>query len=399
MKKVWLVALHEYQRHVFTRRFLFGLLSVPLVAGIMVGVILLVMSIQFKGGVIGYVDNAGLLNPEIQGPAPTWPEKPVEMLRFTGTFEAQQAMDQGKIQAYYVLPADYMQTGTLTVVHNQSVSDSARRQFYDFISANLLKNTDPAIANRLVEGADMTVQSADGSRSLSGDDWFSFLIPMIAGIGFLIAMLTAGGYLMQTVVEEKENRTMEVMVTSVTPNQLMAGKILGDTSIGLTQLGIWLLFIFVPILSLKSSVEFLQNITISGQTLIVMALVMLPAFVMVCALMATIGATVSEAREGQQMTGLISMPMWIPYMLTGLLMSSPNSPVAIVLSFLPLTAPVTIMVRDGLTILPFWQIVAASAVQVLFAIGTIWMAGRAFRLGMLRYGKRLSLREVFARAG
>jgi ABC-2 type transport system permease protein len=79
-------------------------------------------------------------------------------------------------------------------------------------------------------------------------------------------------------------------------------------------------------------------------------------------------------------------------------MSNPNSPLATALSFLPLTAPVTMLVRDGLTILPFWQIALSGLVQALFAAGVIWMAGRAFRLGMLRYGKKLELKEIFHKA-
>jgi ABC-2 type transport system permease protein len=221
---------------------------------------------------------------------------------------------------------------------------------------------------------------------------------MIAGIGFVIAMFTSGGYLMQAVVEEKENRTMEVIITSVSPNQFMAGKIIGDTCVGLTQILAWILMIVVPILIGRDTFKFLQGIQISSQTLVVLVFTMLPSFVLVAALMATIGATVTEAREGQQMTGLISLPIWIPYMLTGLLMSDPNSPLALALSMIPLTAPMTMLMRDGLTILPAWQIGLSAAIQILFTVGAIWLAGRAFRLGMLRYGKRLMWRELFGRA-
>jgi ABC-2 type transport system permease protein len=202
---------------------------------------------------------------------------------------------------------------------------------------------------------------------------------------------------MQAVVEEKENRTMEVIITSVSPNQFMAGKIIGDTAIGLTQIVLWMVFILIPILVLRNRISFLQGIQIAPQTLFLLFFVMFPAFILVSALMAAIGATVSEAREGQQMVGIISLPIWIPYMLTGSLMSSPNSPLAIGLSLFPLTAPLTMLLRDGLTILPFWEIALSASLQVLCAVAAIWLAGRAFRLGMLRYGKRLKWREVFAK--
>jgi ABC-2 type transport system permease protein len=405
MNKIWRVALHEYQKHVFNRRFVFGLLSVPLVILLLVGLVFLIISMENNTTPIGYVDHSGLLGDPSTGsgqapvpaPTPEAPDRPVPIVPFATEAEARSALDAGKIQAYYVLPENYLTTGELRVVHVNEVKGPARQQFYNFLGANLLKGTDPTIAARLVKGADVTIQSADGSRSLSSNNWFSFLIPFVAGIGFVIAMFSAGGYLMQAVVEEKENRTMEVIITSVTPNQFMAGKIIGDTAVGLTQIMLWILFIVVPILVGRNSFKFLQGIQLSTQTLVVLVFTMLPSFVLVAALMATIGATVTEAREGQQMTGLISLPIWIPYMLTSLLMSNPNSPLSITLSMIPLTAPITMLIRDGLTILPVWQIAVCSAIQVLCALGAIWLAGRAFRLGMLRFGKRLAWRELFAR--
>ena len=281
MSKLWLVALHEYRRHVFNRRFIFGLLSVPLVIVLLVGLIFLIIAMENNTTPIGYVDYSGLLSNPLPAPKPTAPDRPVPMIAFANETDAQSALDAGRIQAYYVLPADYRTTGALRVVHINDLKAPASQQFYHFLGANLLKGTDPAIASRLVKGADVTVQSADGSRSLSSNGWFSFVFPMIAGVGFIIAMFTAGGYLMQAVVEEKENRTMEVIITSVSPNQFMAGKIVGDTCVGLTQILAWLLLIIIPILVERNTVTFLQGIQVSSQTLAVLVFTMLPSFVLV----------------------------------------------------------------------------------------------------------------------
>jgi ABC-2 type transport system permease protein len=343
------------------------------------------------------VDYSGLLSNPVPAPATQPPDKPVPILPFESIDAARTALEAGQIQAYYVLPADYLSTGALSVVHTGALKTPARSQFYNFLTANLLRSTDPVIANRLVKGTEIIVQSPDGSRSISSKNWFNVIIPMVAGIAFIIAMFSTGGYLMQAVVEEKENRTMEVIITSVSPNQFMTGKIIGDTAIGLTQIILWMVFIVIPILAFRNRITFLQGIQIAPQTLLLLVFVMFPAFILVSALMAAIGATVSEAREGQQIVGMISLPIWIPYMLTGALMSSPNSPLAIGLSMFPLTASLTMLMRDGLTILPAWQIALSSAIQVLSAVGAIWLAGRAFRLGMLRYGKRLKWSEIFAR--
>ena len=397
MNKLWYVAWHEYRRHVFTRRFLLvGLLSVPLIVLVMVGLILLIFSMDINTTPLGYVDHSGLLANPVPASTPVPPDKPVPILAFESETDARSALDAGKIQAYYILPADYLSSGSLSVVHSGDLKSPARTQFYNFLSANLLKKTDPVIANRLVKGTEVVTQSPDGSRSISSKNWFNVIIPMVAGIAFIIAMFSTGGYLMQAVVEEKENRTMEVIMTSVSPNQFMGGKIIGDTAIGLTQIFLWMVFIIFSILVFRNGIKFLQGIQVSPQTLILMVFIMFPAFVMVSALMAAIGATVTEAREGQQMVGTISLPIWIPYMLTGPLMSNPNSPLAIGLSLFPLTAPLTMLLRDGLTILPAWQVALSAGIQVLSAVGAIWLAGRAFRLGMLRYGKRLKLREIFS---
>jgi len=398
MTKLWHVVWHEYRRHVFTRRFvLAGLMSVPLIILVIVGLIFLIFALDTNTTPLGYVDYSGLLANPVSAPAPEWPDRSVQILRFETEAAARSALDAGRIQAYFILPADYLSNGRLSVVHLGALKDPARTQFYNFLTANLLRNTDPLIAIRLVKGTELVVQSPDGSRSISSKNWFDVVIPMVAGIAFVIAMFSTGGYLMQAVVEEKENRTMEVIITSVSPNQFMAGKIIGDTAIGLTQIFLWMVFIVIPILAFRNSMSILRGIHIAPQTLLLLVCVMFPAFIMVSALMAAIGATVSEAREGQQMVAMISLPIWIPYMLTGLLMSNPNSPLALGLSLFPLTAPLTMLMRDGLTILPVWQIALTASIQVISAVGAIWLAGRAFRLGMLRYGKRLKWREVFAR--
>ena len=399
MNKTLRVALHEYQRHVFNKRFLLGILSVPLVMLLMVGLIFLVISMDNDSHPLGYVDNSGLLRNPLPAPKPEPPDRPVAMQPFETEAAAKSALEAGQIQAYYVLPEDYLSSGKLTVVHMGKVKGAARSQFYDFLSVNLLRQTDPQVAKRLTKGSELIIQSPDGSRSVSNKNWFNTIVPLLAGLILLIAMFTTGGYLLQAVVDEKENRTMEVIITSISPDKFMAGKIIGGMAVGLTQIVAWGLFITIGILIGRQSVEFLRGIQVLPQTAILAVFIMLPTFVMVSALMAAIGATVTDAREGQQVVSLIGLPAWIPYMLVGVILRSPNSPLAVVLSLLPVTAPLTMFFRDGATILPTWQIALSAFIQIAGALGAIWLAGRTFRLGMLRYGKRLKWREVFARQG
>jgi ABC-2 type transport system permease protein len=400
MNKTWQVALHEYQQHVFTRRFLFGLLSVPFFIGILIGLVILIISMNNNTTPLGFVDQSGLLADPLPAPPVEAPDKTTPIQAFPDETSARQALDAGQIQGYYVIPVDYLTSGKLKVVFLQAVKPAPRQQFYNFLEVNLLASVDASVSRRLLAGDEIIARSLDGSREMSSKNgWFSLFMPIIAAIGFIISMFTAGGYLMQAVVEEKENRTMEVILTSVSPNQFMSGKIIADISIGLTQIFAWLVFIIIAIRIAARSLDFLQGIQVSPQLLLLCLIILLPTFVMVSAFMALIGATVSEAREGQQMIGLISLPIWIPYLLFYVIIENPNSPLAVALSLFPLTSSLTMLLRQGVTILPAWQIALSSIILLLCSLAAIWLAGKAFRLGMLRYGKRLSLREIFSRRG
>src|SRR5450756_1325618 len=108
MTKLWYVAWHEYKRRVFTRRFiLVGLLSVPAVIMVMVGLIFLITSLDINTSPLGYVDYSGLLSNPVAVPAPEWPDRPVQMVPFQTETDARSALDAGRIQAYYVLPVSY----------------------------------------------------------------------------------------------------------------------------------------------------------------------------------------------------------------------------------------------------------------------------------------------------
>ena len=397
MSKFWLIAQHEYSRHVFRRRFLMPLFSVPLMIIFMVVVVLVVISISTSPTPIGYVDNSWLLaNPNLASSA-KWPERTVPMRAYPDEASAKTDLQAKKIQAYFVISKDYLQTGQAQEVYLTEPKGSAAQQFDTFLTTNLLAGQPPAIVKRILDGSNITVKSSDNSRVVSQEQIVNLILPIVAGILFIVGMMTSSGYLMQAVVEEKENRTMEIMVTSVSPGQMMSGKIVADIAVGVTQLVVWAIFIILGLVIGRSYLSFLSGLQFSGQMIGILVLVMVPAFIMICGLMAAIGATVTEASEGQQIMGLFTLPIWLPYILTGSLIQNPNSPLAIALSIFPFTAPMTISMRVGFSTIPTWQLILSVLILVCSAIGAVWLAGRAFRLGMLRYGQRLRWKELFSR--
>ena len=398
MKKFWRVMVYEYTRHVLRKRFLFGLLSVPLIMAVMALVVFLLVRSETDHRPVGYIDRSGLLADPVQTTRLEALDQPVEMIPFEQEDRANQALKAKQIQAYFVLEEDFLQRNTARAVSLKNLSSSARNQFETFVQANLLAGQPPTVMRRLAEGSDLVVRSADGSRQMGEDDWINIFTPFLTGFAFMIAMFTASGYLMQAVVEEKENRTMEMLITSVSPMQLMSGKVIGIIGVGLTQLCLWIGVAALAILVGRNYVEWLNVIRFAPGSIGLLVVILVPSFVMVSALMAAIGATVTEEREGQQITGLFTLPVVIPYWFTYQLMSNPNGPLAVGLSFFPLTAPVTLTMRLGFTFIPTWQLVINIAILVLSALAALWLAGRTFRLGMLQYGQRLSLRQIFSKA-
>ncbi len=131
----------------------------------------------------------------------------------------------------------------------------------------------------------------------------------------------------------------------------------------------------------------------------VLAATFIPAFIMVAALMAMVGASATEAREAQQIAGLFYPADCCASMVyAALFIANPNSPLAVGLSLFPLTAPLRLPIRASVTNIPFWQILTAETLLILCAIGAIWIAAKAFRLGLLRYGKKLRLAEILRSA-
>lgn len=397
MKKILQIAWREYGRHVFTRRFRLVLLSVPFFVVLIVGMVLIVIYLESDATPIGYVDHSGLLSDPVPAPAVEWPLQQTPLWEFRSEEEAQLSLEFAEIQGYYILPEDYLQTGMAELVFNEEPKGMSQEQFIDFLAANLLASHPAQVATRITEGTSITVRAADNSREVSQDNPMSILMPFISGLVFFFAIATSSGYLLQAVVEEKENRTMEILVTTVSPGQLMAGKIIGDIAIGFTQLFAWLAFIVLGVWIGSNWLEFLQGVKIPWASLGLMLLAMVPAFVMISALMAAVGATVTEASEGQQVMGMFTLPLYLPYFLIATLMENPNSPLAVGLSLFPLTAPLTISIRAGFAVVPTWQMVLSIGILIASAAGALWFAGKAFRLGMLRYGQRLRWKEVFSR--
>ncbi len=397
MKKLWQVARYEYTHHVLRRRFILGVLSVPLFIVAIVAVMFLAVVLQMNTKPAGYVDLSGRMRiPPSARQNGLFPA--ASLIAYPDEGQASADLESGKLAGYYVVEKDYFESGRVRLVAPKTVNQSIENAFENFLRANLVAGLDEAVARRLLENSTVEIRSPDGARQTDSRQWLQIVLPIASGILFVIAINASGGYLLQAVVEEKENRTMEIMVTSVSPTQLMGGKIIGNLSVGLTQLVIWLVFPVGGLIAARALLPDFGALRLDTGFLGLMLLTLLPAFVLVAALMATVGATATETREAQQIAGLFTLPIVVPLWFIAPIMMRPNAPLAFGLSLFPLTAPISLPLRAAVTEVPTWQLILSISLLVSSALAAILLAGRAFRLGMLRYGKRLTLRELLGRA-
>ncbi|MCJ7737512.1 MAG: ABC transporter permease, partial [Anaerolineae bacterium] len=242
MRKLWLVAKHEYLKRVRKRSFLVAVLGFPLLI-VVIGLVAALAAI--RGGdsrPAGYVDYAGFLNPEVLSALQEARESYPEYIGFADEATARASLEAGDIQSFYVVPEDYIVSKELRSVYTESdPSEFISERFGYYIQASLIVEEPPAARERLSTGYSLVVRSSDGRRELSEGNIFDIILPFAIAFLMFFAIAGIGGYMLEAVTQEKEDRTMEILTTSVSPFQLMGGKALGLMCVSLTQILLWVI--------------------------------------------------------------------------------------------------------------------------------------------------------------
>lgn len=397
MDKFWQVFKHEYTRHVLRKRFLMALLSIPFFGAVILGISVLGVFLTINNEPIGYVDQAGILNQASYLPEKQGLFQNQKILPFDTETAASAALRGGEIQAFFILGPDYLQTQEARLVSIEEPDSDLAITFTAFVRAQYATRLPETIRQRVKIGPIMSVRSLTSARETGeqAGQIVGLILPFVSGLMFMIAVTTSGNYLLQALVEEKQNRTMEIVVTSVSPAQLMTGKILANMCVGLTQLIFWFGMGIVLLTAALLLLPGMAGLTIDRGQILLSILIWLPAFAMISALMAIAGLSATEEKEAQQYSSIFSLLFVSPLWFISLLIANPNSGFAVFMSLFPLTAPLSLPMRAALTDIPAWQMALSLALILGFTVFSFWLAARAFRMGMLRYGKRLTLREIF----
>jgi len=397
MNKTTLIAKHEFIITVRRKAFIIFTLAFPVLA------LLAMLASQVISGLekppveienIGYVDETGVFSKyTAQGK--------IVLVSFDSKDGASEALHNKDIKEYFIIPPDYVDSGLVyrfTLDREIEPGGETYTVIKDFLLSNLLEGkTSPEITERVKYPINMvsTLLTETGEVAPNQGGFANFIIPYIFSMLLLMSIFFSSGYLLQGLGEEKENRVMEILLSSLSSRQLLAGKVIGLGAAGLAQIIVWLVSAqFLAQFASNTWGNIIGNLQIPSDFLILGTTYFILGYLLFAVLMAGVGAVSPTAREGQQMSTLFTLAGVSPLWFMAFIIENPGHIVSQILTIFPITAPVTVMIRLGLTKIPVWELALSIGLMVVSIIGCFILAAKLFRTFLLMYGKRPNFKEI-----
>jgi ABC-2 type transport system permease protein len=399
VNKTLIILKHEFSKTMRRRAFIIMTLAFPLLALL---AIVGYQAIQGMGGeapveqtiTVGYVDNTGIFNSYTEQGNVILIAQPTEEAAFN-------AMLDEEISQYFVIPQDYVTSGLVyryTLERELEPPGEVQQAIKDFLISNLLAGeADSQVVERVQYPLTLSSITLDESGGIAEEQggFSAFIIPYIFSLLLIMSIFTSSGFLMQGLGEEKENRVMEILLSSVSPRQLITGKVLGLGAAGLIQIVVWLVSArFLAGMASSTIGGMLSSLQMPTDFLLISIVYFILGYFLFAIIMAGAGSIGATAREGQQLSVIFTLmavsPLWFAVLIT----NNPNNVVVQLLTMFPLTAPVTVMLRMGLTDIPVWQLAVSIGLMIATIIGLLWLVAKVFRTFLLMYGKTPRLGEI-----
>jgi ABC-2 type transport system permease protein len=238
----------------------------------------------------------------------------------------------------------------------------------------------------------------DLPEGVTQDEDTQFGTVYLFAILYLMSVFLTNGYLMQSVIEEKETRLIEILVSSVRPGQLLAGKILALGSLGLLQIVTWLAGIVLLLRFLVNlpalATTFLANMFIPGDLLPIFLIYFVLGYLFFAAAYGAVGAISNSMQEGPQYAVIFTLPAALPFYFFTLFVTATDGPIPTIMSLFPITAPLSMVMRVVVSTVPAWQIVLSIVLLILADLAMLWLAGRIFRVNTLLAGQLPRPRDI-----
>jgi len=415
MNKIMLVLRNEFRAVVMRPSFYLTLVLLPLI----VFIILTVAGILQRNesdfsleqfftpaaapSMEGFVDLSGILET-----LPPGAEQ--QLIPYDSEQAALAALESGEIGGYYLIGGDYLENGSVEYVQREyNLLSGMERSgaITRLLNYNLLKDQ-PALYQRISGSLNIRKEQLAAAGEAGPEEspaapvpqeeenpFTSFTVPYVVMMIFYIVILTSSSLLLNSVNTEKQNRVIEILMTSVTPHELLAGKIIALGLVGLLQTTFWT---GTGLLLLRYSGRTLnlQNVNAVSPTLLLWGVIFfLLGYAVYASLMAGLGALVPNIREASQVTTIIILPMIIPLMMISALLDKPNGGLATGLSLFPLTAPTTMMLRLSAGQVPLWQTLLSAGLLAVTAFLIVRAAAGMFRAQNLLSGQSINIKRYF----
>ncbi|MBC7409478.1 MAG: ABC transporter permease [Arcicella sp.] len=433
MNKILLIIQREYLTRVRKKSFWIASIVVPfLIAGVYAILIYLVVNSN-ETKTIQIVDESGLFKDKIQS------EKDVSYSFINKSFEiAKKDFFKSDADILVDIPKDILTNPNgVKMVGKKSIGMGTQFDIQGSIEKELrnikLKNANIDLKvledNKVNVNAETFTLQEDGKEQSSSSTG-AMILAGIFGMVLYISAFLYGSQVMNGVIEEKSNRIIEVMISSVRPFQLMMGKIVGVGLVGITQFLLWGVLTFTastatsalmsnkieqkvqsmqrtglnkaeidnfkkeikdknPLAGIAQTVE---NVSL-GKLILCFLLFYIGGYMLYASLFAAVGSAVENASEAQQFLLPVTIPILASFFIGQAIIQDPDSKLAFWASMFPLTSPIDMMVRLPFGV-PNWQIALSFILLVLGFLGTTWLAGKVYRVGILMYGKKPSWKEI-----
>ncbi len=359
----------------------------------------------------------------------------------------------GKQSPYYAvlhIPADILITNRANIYADKQITIDIKEELSNKLSGEIEKlkkakiiaatgipNLEEQLEKTKTNISVNTIRFDQNGKGQSGSAELSMAIGYIAGFMIYMFILFYGTFVMRGVMEEKSNRIVEVIISSVRPFQLMLGKIIGIALVGLTQVAIWLIIGGGLIIGAQSfisnsttpAVSHAQNIMASGgvsqeqavqqiqnnsqsvhavsevismvNSLPIPLLIgcfvffFIGGYLLYSSMLAALGAAIDNDEDAQQFMLPVTMPLMLSIVILVSIAKNPDGPLAVWTSLIPFTSPVIMIARIPFGGVPAWQIILSMVLLVATIIGMIWVTSKIYRTGILMYGKKVSWKELW----
>ena len=397
MNKTLLIFKHEFRFTIKRTAFIIMTFIVPLIALLAIGAYHVISGAVKPSAEItniGYVDNIG-------GFKYYTSQGKIVLVPYNSTDDASKALASNNAKGYFVISPNYLNTGLVyfyTLEKQLEPPPATLSAIKNFLSSNLMTGKVPQTTIDLVEAPlniITTRLTVTGAVSPEQGGYGNLLVPGIFSLLLVLSMMFSSSYLIQGLGDEKENRLIEVLLSSVSVRQLLIGKVLGLGAAGLVQVVVWVISAPLLLGLASSSIGgFLKTLVVPPNFYLLCIVYFILGYLLFAMISTAIGAISPSAREGQQLATIFTIPSIAPLWFSSAIMLFPNSPVWVVLTIFPITAPVTLMLRLGSTDVAAWQIALSILVLVLSVVGGLLLTARIVRTYLLMYGKRPGLGEI-----